>query len=94
MNFKKKFSKFLTYFFAIMIPVLLGIETWQTHRYKKLQREIKNLENKQIELVEENKKLISDISHLSSSERIEKIAEEELHMHKAETKDIVRVEIK
>ena len=52
------------------------------------------MEKKQIELVEQNRKLISDISVLSSSERIEKIAEGELGMRKANTEDIVRVEIK
>ena len=57
-------------------------------------KEIKSLEKKQIELVEQNRKLISDISVLSSSERIEKIAEGELGMRKANTEDIVRVEIK
>ena len=38
--------------------------------------------------------MISDISVLSSSDRIEKIAEDDLGMHKANTGDIVRVEIK
>ena len=41
----------------------------------------------------ENKKLVSDIAVLSSADRIEKIAVEELGMHKAETEDIVRVEM-
>ena len=44
-------------------------------------------------LIEENKKLVSDISQLSSAERIERIAVEELGMHKAEAEDIVRVEM-
>lgn len=87
-------SRILTFFFAVMIPVLFGVEAWQTYRYKKLQAEIQNLEKEQVDLVEENRKLISDISMLSSSDRIEKIAEDELFMHKAESEDIVRVEIK
>ena len=95
MNGKRnRLFKILPFVVAILIPLLLGLEVWQTGRYRKLQKEIRELENKQVELVEENKKLISDISVLSSSERIEKIAEEELNMHKAETKDIVRIEIK
>ena len=79
---------------TVLIPVLLVFQTVQSYRYKKLQSEIKQLEEKQVELVEQNRKLISDISVLSSSERIEKIAEGELGMHKAGTEDIVRVEIK
>ena len=49
---------------------------------------------KQADLVEQNKKLITDISVLSSSDRIEKIATEELEMRPAESDEIVRVEMK
>ena len=38
--------------------------------------------------------MITDISLLSSGERIQKIAENELGMHKAESEDIVRVEMR
>ena len=50
-------------------------------------------EKKKERLIEQNKKLVSDISLLSSTDRIERIATEELGMHKAETEDIVRVEM-
>ena len=53
--------------------------------FNRHQATLKQLE----ELVEENKKLISDISLLSSTDRIEKIATEELGMHKAETSDTI-----
>ena len=43
--------------------------------------------------IEQNKKLVSDISLLSSTDRIKRIATDELGMHKAETKDIVRVDM-
>jgi cell division protein FtsL len=45
-------------------------------------------------LIESNKALVTDISVLSSSERIEKIAVEELGMRKATSDEIVRVSIK
>ena len=66
----------------------------QAARYMKIQNEVKALEQKQVELVEENKRLITDISLLSSGERIGKIAEEELGMRKAESEEIVRVEMR
>ncbi len=81
------------YIIAVLIPVLFLVQAVQAHRYKKLQQEIKKLENKQVELVDQNRKLISEISVLSSSDRIEKISEEELGMHKARTEDIVRVDM-
>ena len=74
-------------------PLLLLVLGIQSKKYSELSKEVAELEKKQEMLVEENKKLISDISLLSSTDRIEKIATEELGMHKAETSDIVRVQM-
>ena len=87
-------TKLFMYVAAVLIPALLVVDAVQASRYKKLQREVASLENKQVELVEENRRLISDISVLSSSDRIEHLAEGELGMHKAKSDEIVRVEIK
>lgn len=92
----RKFGRkklFLTYFFAVFTPLLLIFEAYEAHKYTKLQEEVEQLEKKQVELVEKNRLLISEISLLSSSDRIEKIAENELGMHRAKTEDIVRVEL-
>ena len=74
--------------------LLFALNAMQAARYMKVQNEVKALEQKQVELVEENKRLITDISLLSSGERIGKIAEEELGMRKAESEEIVRVEMR
>lgn len=76
------------------VPALLILDGVQARRYENLSDEVSGLEKKQEELVEDNKKLVTDISLLSSTDRIEKIAENDLGMHKAETDDIVRVEMK
>ena len=86
--------RFVAYASVILIPLLLALDAFQAHRYAKLKSEIARLEAKQVEVVEQNRKLISDISLLSSSDRIEQIAESESGMHKAKSEDIVRVEIK
>ena len=78
---------------AISIPLCLILYGFQTKKYMELSKEVTKLEKKQEKLIEENKKLVSDISVLSSSTRIEKIAVEELGMHKAESSDIVRVDM-
>ena len=70
--------------------ILSGI---QSSKYRTLQKEVIELERKQEALIEENKKLITDISLLSSSDRIEKIAEEDLGMRQAESEEIVRVDV-
>ncbi len=90
---KEIFSKISLCVLAFLIPALLLAYGVQVRRYSELSREISELETKQKRLVEQNKKLISDISLLSSTDRIENMAENELGMHKAESEDIVRVEI-
>ncbi|MCQ2590357.1 MAG: cell division protein FtsL [Treponema sp.] len=94
---KRKAGNFFKILFvcilALSIPVLLFLYAVQAEKYTSLVREVTELEAKQEKLIEENKRLISDISILSSAERIEKIATEELKMHKAESDDIIRVEM-
>ncbi len=86
--------KIFTIVCAVLVPALFALNAMQAARYMKIQNEVKALEQKQVELVEENKRLITDISLLSSGERIGKIAEEELGMRKAESEEIVRVEMR
>ena len=93
LKIKDFFKVLLISLFALSIPVMLVLYAIQSKKYTDLTKEIQELELKQEKLIEENKKLVSDISQLSSAERIEKIAVEELGMHKAEAEDIVRVEM-
>ncbi|MBR6153035.1 MAG: cell division protein FtsL [Treponema sp.] len=79
---------------AISIPAMLMIDAVQARKYTDLKNQVIDLEEKQSELIEENKKLITDISLLSSADRIERLASEELGMRKAETDEIIRVEMK
>ena len=80
--------------FALCIPALLVLNGMQSRKYTDLERQIEELEKRQNDLIEQNKKLITDISLLSSSDRIEKLAREVLDMRQAETEEIVRVDIK
>ena len=76
------------------ITGLLILNGIQSSKYRELKKEVLELEKKQEKLIAENKKLITDISVLSSSDRIETIAENDLGMRKAETEEIVRVEMR
>ena len=87
------FKSFLIILNASAIPLLLILYAVFANKNTELSSKITELEQRQEKLIEENKRLVSDISLLTSAERIEKIAEEELGMHKAETEDIVRVEM-
>lgn len=78
---------------AISIPLMLILYAFQSKKYTDLSKEISNLETQQEKLIEENKNLISDISILTTADRIESVAVDELQMHKAKSDDIVRVEM-
>ena len=92
-HIKSAAQKSVLILLALMIPLLLAVYGIQTKRYADLYKEVTALEKKQEELIEQNKRLVGDISLLSGSDRIEKIASEELGMHKAEKEDIVRIEM-
>lgn len=92
-NFSKLAGVILVCFFALCIPALLIIDGVHARKYTDLERQVEELEKKQQQLIEENKKLITDISLLSSSERIEGLAKDELGMREAESEEIVRVEM-
>lgn len=94
MERKNLLRNILICFTAALIPALLFLNTVQVRKSEKLRAQVANLEKKQAELVEENRKLITEISILSSSDRIESLAEKEFGMHKAHSEEIVRVEIK
>lgn len=86
-------KKSLICLLVLSIPAMLCLYAVQAKKYTELTREVSELERNQEKLIEENKRLVNNISVLSSADRIEKIATEELGMHKAETEDIVRVEM-
>ncbi len=83
----------LVYVLALAIPGLLILSAAQASSHTRLRDELADMEEEQLALVEKNRELISQISVLSSSERIGRIAENELGMHKARKEEIVRVEI-
>lgn len=94
-NKKSGFVKRLgIYLLALSIPFFLVVAMVQSQQYMNIEKEVAELERVQKDLIESNKALVTDISVLSSSERIEKIAVEQLGMRKATSDEIVRVSIK
>ena len=83
----------LLYFFALTIPVFLGIAAWQSVRYVALDRNVRRLEAAQEDWVENNKKLIAGIAVLSSTSRIEQVAVHDLGLSKIHPEDVLQVRI-
>ena len=79
---KRFFSVLLICILTALIPVFYFLYSMHSNKCNDLRREIA-----------ENKRLVADISELAKPERIEKIAIDELGMHKADSEDVVRVEM-
>ncbi|MDR2768787.1 MAG: cell division protein FtsL [Treponema sp.] len=85
--------RFFFYFIVISIPLLLALVTWQSARYGDLERELEKLETTQEEWVENNKRLIAGIAVLSSPDRIEHIALDELGLEKKTPEEVLQISI-
>ncbi|MDR2109702.1 MAG: cell division protein FtsL [Spirochaetaceae bacterium] len=81
------------YFIALTIPLFLGLVAWQSARYGDLEREVRRLETAQEEWLESNKRLIAGIAVLSSPERIEHIAEEDLALTRKRPEEVLQIRI-
>lgn len=77
---------------AIAIPLLLFANAYQAYRYNTLEREIRELEEQQLALIEENKRAILAITILSSPQRIGPIAEEELSLIRLDLDSLILME--
>ena len=82
---------FLAFILTISIPCLFFFTVKQSQVYNTLEREVNAYNDEQNRLITENKRKISAISILSKPQRIEKIAVEELDMHKADSSQIIRI---
>ena len=83
----------LAFILTVSIPCLFFLTVKQSQVYNTLEREVNAYNDEQNRLIAENKRKISAISILSKPQRIEKIAVEELDMHKADSSQIIRVSL-
>jgi cell division protein FtsL len=79
---------------SIAIPLMLFGGVWQTSRYSRLEHEVEKLDLEQYAVISLNKRLISGITVLSTPERIERVATDDLKMRKALPDEIMRIELK
>ncbi|MDR2073459.1 MAG: septum formation initiator family protein [Spirochaetaceae bacterium] len=85
--------RFLFYMTVLSVPFFWGLATWQSSRYGDLEREITKLEKTQEEWVENNKRLLAGIAFLSSPDRIEHIARDELGLTKKQPEEVLQISI-
>lgn len=86
-------KKALAVLLTVSIPVMLFVTVWQSSRYVSSEREMNSLDKKQYEIVAINRRYISGISVLTSPDRIERVAIEDLGMRKARPEEIIRISL-
>ncbi|MDR2481934.1 MAG: cell division protein FtsL [Spirochaetaceae bacterium] len=87
------FTRFFLYAVALTIPVAMGLITWQSTRYAELKREIERNNRLQADYIEQNTRLITEISALSAAYRIENLAKTSLGLDKTKPEDVIHVSI-
>lgn len=64
----------------ILLCSLFFLNVWQSFRYSYAERQISQTEAEQLELFEENKRLIAGIALLQAPRRLERIASDQLEL--------------
>ena len=59
---------------------LFFVNVWQSFRYSTVERQVAKMEAEQMDVFEENKRLIAGIALLESPERLQRIATEQLEL--------------
>ncbi len=86
-------KRILLYLGVLTIPLFCALDIWQAQRFYAVQADVRFLEQEQGQQLEYNKRVIAGIAVLSASDRIERIAREELKLEKKEAKDILQIHI-
>ena len=73
--------------------LLLFLNVWQAYRYEQLTRSVRDLEERQREVLEENKRIIAAISILRSPLRTGRLAVERLGLERVLDQQRILIEI-
>jgi cell division protein FtsL len=85
--------KILIALMILSIPLSVFFSVYRVYSYQSLEREVEKLKEEQADLFERNKRMIANIAIVSSPERIEKIAEEELDLSRIKPERKLRIVI-
>ncbi len=81
--------KILILFVVATIPGVVLLTVRQVYTYEKIDSEVNSLLAEQRELFEQNKRMVANISILSSPARIDELAENTLELTKESSKRII-----
>jgi len=83
----------LIFFMVLSIPLLLGLNAWQSNKCGELRREINRIQREQVELMEKNRETTAKITELLATDRLEKDAREKMGLKKMQPEDIFLIRI-
>lgn len=79
------------YILLLLIPLLLFAQLWQSYRYQVLMADVDRLEEEQESAYERNKAGWAAAAAISSPERIQTLAQDELGLEKLKEGRLIRV---
>jgi cell division protein FtsL len=85
-------KKLLLLFIVATVPGLIFLTVRQVYTYNQIDTEVNSLILDQRELVEQNKRMVANLSILSSPGRIDELAEDALELDKKNI-DTIRIKI-
>ncbi len=80
-------------FMLITIPLSAFMTVQQVFKNEQIQKEVRTVTEKQRTLFEKNKQMLTNIAILRSPERIDKLADNVLHLKQLSDKEMTYVEI-
>ncbi|MCL1931545.1 MAG: hypothetical protein FWF55_06985 [Treponema sp.] len=80
----------LLFLAVLTMPVLLGVNAWQSNECGEIRSEIKAIEKSQERCVTENKAITTEIANLLTAGRVETEAKK-LGLHKMRPEDVVLI---
>lgn len=84
--------KLLLLFLVATVPGIIFLTVRQVYNYNQIDREVNSLIKNQRELFEQNKRMVANLSILSSPGRIDGLAENILELQKT-TANTIRIEL-
>lgn len=81
----------LTLFCVLSLPAMLFALLWQSGRFGRVEREIRQLQAAQQDYYDQNRRLIAQVAGEGSPEKISEIAEKRLQLIKDEDREVIRI---
>ncbi len=90
--FRQFLKKSVPLVFLLLFPLLLCLNVWQSLRFQRLETELAFLQEEQLDLVEQNKRVLAAVAVFSSPSRVGAVAEERPELEKAAPGDVLLLE--